>query len=185
MKTVKGLNLKLASKGKTTPLANFRVDPKDPNTKQCQSWNDYVLYQIKGTSQSGKTYATYEVVKVMRKRDGNKLHVYVLDRLYRTTDVVAACKYMNKLRRYVRPTEVQKDICRNHKDQYETRWLKKKNGEPVYDKNGNRVGFVALKYPASVQKIVNDRKNGNGGKGGYRRGYRKGSKQQSNSSTPF
>ena len=77
MKVIKGLDLALASKGKSTPLANFRVNTKDPNIKQCQSWNDYVMYQIKGTSKNGNPYATYEIVKVMRKKHGDELYVYV------------------------------------------------------------------------------------------------------------
>lgn len=94
-------DLKKASQGKTTPPENFRVDPRNPNIKQCQSWNDYVMYQIKGTSKNGNPYATYEIVKVMRKKHGNELYVYVVDRLYRSSDVVSACKYMNNLRRRI------------------------------------------------------------------------------------
>ena len=191
MRVVKGLNLKLASQGKPTPLANFRIDPKDPNIKQCQSWNDYVMYQIKGTSKNGKAFATYEVVKVMRKRKGNELYVYVLDRLYRTNDVVSACKYMNNLRRRILPTDVQKEICRTHKSQYVTRWKTFPSGK--------KFGYVALKYPESVQRIVDARKGGNRSRSGYRRsngnyrsggyrkgGYRKGNyTSQSNQQSPF
>lgn len=150
MKVIKGLDLKKASQGKTTPLENFRVDPKNPNIKQCQSWNDYVMYQIKGTSKSGKPFATYEVVKVMRKRHGNELYVYVVDRLYRSNDVVSACKYMNNLRRRVLPTETQKEIVRAHRDQYVTRWKTFPSGK--------KFGYVALKYTDAIQRIADARK---------------------------
>lgn len=170
MRTIKGLNLKLASQNKTTPLANFRVDPKDKNIKQCQSWNDYVMYQIKSTSKSGKTFAYYEIVKVIRKKQGNALHVYVLDRVFNYTDVVAACKYMNRLRRFVRATEVQQQICNSHKDQYIPHRFK----QPI---NG-RTGYVTLKYPESVKAIVDARRASNSkSNGGYKRsynGYRRG-----------
>ena len=191
MRVIKGLDLKKTSAGQTTPLANFRVDPNDPNIKQCQSWNDYVMYQIKGTSKNGKSFATYEVVKVMRKRKGSELHVYVLDRLYRSNDVVSACKYMNNLRRRILPTDVQKEICRTHKSQYVTRWKTFPSGK--------KFGYVALKYPESVQRIVDARKGGNRSRSGYRRsngnyrsggyrkgGYRKGNyTSQSNQQSPF
>ncbi len=150
MKVIKGLDLKKASQGKTTPLENFRVDSKNPNIKQCQSWNDYVMYQIKGTSKSGKPFATYEVVKVMRKRHGNELYVYVVDRLYRSNDVVSACKYMNNLRRRVLPTETQKEIVRAHRDQYVTRWKTFPSGK--------KFGYVALKYTDAIQRIADARK---------------------------
>ncbi len=173
MKVIKGLDLKKASQGKTTPLENFRVDSKNPNIKPCQSWNDYVMYQIKGTSKNGKPFATYEVVKVMRKRHGNELYVYVVDRLYRSNDVVSACKYMNNLRRRILPTETQKEIVRAHKDQYITRWKTFPSGK--------KFGYVALKYTDAIQRIADARKQqrsgsytrrygSNSGGGGYRRG---------------
>lgn len=145
------------------------------------------MYQIKGTSKNGKAFATYEVVKVMRKRKGNELYVYVLDRLYRTNDVVSACKYMNNLRRRILPTDVQKEICRTHKSQYVTRWKTFLSGK--------KFGYVALKYPESVQRIVDARKgNSNGNRSNYRRsngnyrkgGYRKGNyTNQSSQQSPF
>ncbi|MCM1035516.1 MAG: hypothetical protein NC038_05410 [Paludibacter sp.] len=73
MKVIKGVDLQKLSKGQATPAKRFMVDQNDPNIKQCQSWNDYIMYQIKGQSKSGKTYATYEIVKVMRKRKGHEL----------------------------------------------------------------------------------------------------------------
>lgn len=187
MRVIKGLDLKKVSQGKTTPLSNFRVDPKDSNIKQCQSWNDYVMYQIKGTSKNGKPFAIYEVVKVMRKREGNQLHVYVIDRLYRTNDVVSACKYMNNLRRRILPTETQKAIVRAHKDQYLVREKKFPSGKSFK--------YVALKYPESVQRVADSRKGGSGGnnnRSSYRRGnsssYRKGGYHKSangNHKSPF
>lgn len=178
MKVIKGLDLKKASQGKTTPLENFRVDSKNPNIKPCQSWNDYVMYQIKGTSKNGKPFATYEVVKVMRKHHGNELYVYVVDRLYRSNDIVSACKYMNNLRRRILPTETQKEIVRAHKDQYITRWKTFPSGK--------KFGYVALKYTDAIQRIADARKQqrsgsytrrysgnsgySNSGNGGYRRG---------------
>lgn len=174
MKVIKGLNLKLASQGKTTPLANFRVDPKDGNIKQCQSWNDYIMYQIKGMSKSGKPYATYEVVKVMRKRHKDGLHIYVMDRLYRSNDIVSACKYMNNLRRRILPSETQKEIVRRHKEQYEVRW---KNYP-----NGKKFGYVALKYPESVQRIVDARRSGGGGR---RYGSYNNNGQQTQNTVPY
>ena len=165
MKVIKGLDLKKASQGKASPLANFRVDPNDPNIKQCQSWNDYVMYQIKGMSKNNKPFANYEVVKVMRKRHGNELYVYVIDRLYHTNDVVAACKYMNNLRRLILPTETQKDIVRAHKDQYITRWKTFPSGK--------KFGYVALKYTDAIQRLADARKQQHAGnQGGYNRsGY--------------
>ena len=170
MKVIKGLDLKKASQGKATPLVNFRVDPSNPNIKQCQSWNDYVLYQIKGMSKNNKPFATYEVVKVMRKRHGKELHVYVIDRLYRSNDVVAACKYMNNLRRLILPTETQKNIVRAHKNQYVTRWKTFPSGK--------KFGYVALKYTDAIQRLADARKKRGGsygrrsssGNSGYRRG---------------
>ena len=172
MKVIKGLDLKKASQGKATPLVNFRVDPSNPNIKQCQSWNDYVMYQIKGMSKNNKPFATYEVVKVMRKRHGKELHVYVIDRLYRSNDVVAACKYMNNLRRLILPTETQKDIVRAHKNQYITRWKTFPSGK--------KFGYVALKYTDAIQRLADARKKRGGsygrrsnssgyGRGGYSR----------------
>lgn len=171
MKVIKGLDLALASKGKSTPLANFRVNTKDPNIKQCQSWNDYVMYQIKGTSKNGNPYATYEIVKVMRKKHGDELYVYVVDRLYRSSDVVSACKYMNNLRRRILPTETQKDIVRAHKDQYVTRWKTFPSGK--------KFGYVALKYPEAVQRVADARK-GNGGNRSYQNSNRGGGYSKSN-----
>ncbi len=154
MKVIKGLDLKKASQGKPTPLVNFRVDSTNPNIKQCQSWNDYVMYQIKGMSKNKKPFATYEVVKVMRKRHGNELYVYVIDRLYRSNDVVSACKYMNNLRRIILPTETQKEIVRAHKNQYITRWKTFPSGK--------KFGYVALKYTDAVQRIADARKQRSG-----------------------
>jgi hypothetical protein len=168
MKVIKGLDLKKASQGKATPLVNFRVDPSNPNIKQCQSWNDYVMYQIKGMSKNNKPFATYEVVKVMRKRHGKELHVYVIDRLYRSNDVVAACKYMNNLRRLILPTETQKDIVRAHKNQYVTRWKTFPSGK--------KFGYVALKYTDAIQRLADARKQRRSGSysrrssSGYSRG---------------
>lgn len=161
MKVIKGLDLKKASQGKATPLVNFRVDPSNPNIKQCQSWNDYVMYQIKGMSKNNKPFATYEVVKVMRKRHGKELYVYVIDRLYRSNDVVAACKYMNNLRRLILPTETQKDIVRAHKNQYITRWKTFPSGK--------KFGYVALKYTDAIQRLADARKQKRSG--GYGRRY--------------
>ena len=81
MYTVKGLDMKKAAKGQATPAANFCVDERNPNIKACQSWNDYVLYQIKSTGKNGKTFCHYEVVKVMRKKTDKGLKTYVIDRL--------------------------------------------------------------------------------------------------------
>ena len=174
MKVIKGLDLKKASQGKASPLANFRVDPTDPNIKQCQSWNDYVLYQIKGMSKNNKPFANYEVVKVMRKRHGNELYVYVIDRLYHTNDIVAACKYMNNLRRLILPTETQKDIVRAHKDQYITRWKTFPSGK--------KFGYVALKYTDAIQRLADARKQQHTtNQGGYNRsGYKSGAYKSGN-----
>jgi hypothetical protein len=168
MKVIKGLDLKKASQGKATPLVNFRVDPSNPNIKQCQSWNDYVMYQIKGMSKNNKPFATYEVVKVMRKRHGKELYVYVIDRLYRSNDVVAACKYMNNLRRLILPTETQKDIVRAHKNQYITRWKTFPSGK--------KFGYVALKYTDAIQRLADARKQRRSGSYGRRSssGYSRG-----------
>lgn len=172
MYTVKGLDLKKAAKGQATPAANFCVDERNPNIKACQSWNDYVLYQIKSTGKNGKTFCHYEVVKVMRKKTDKGLKTYVIDRMFHSTDVVSACKYMNRLRRFVLPSETQKQIVRDHKNQYTTRWINYRSGK--------KFGFVALKYPKSVQDIVDKRaaqrqqrrSNDNGGAQGNPDGYR-------------
>ncbi|MCM1035517.1 MAG: hypothetical protein NC038_05415 [Paludibacter sp.] len=85
---------------------------------------------------------------------------------------------MNNLRRIIRPTATQQAIVKSHRNQYVTHWRNKANGD----------GYVTLKYPDSIQKIVDARRgqrgSGNGsynggarsnydgrGYNGYRRGY--------------
>ena len=158
MNVIQGLDLKKTAAGKATPAKNFMVNPNDSRIVPCQSWNNFMLYRIKKSGRSGKEFSIYEVVKVMRKNEGGRTNIYVIDRLFHTKDVVKAYKYMNMLRKVQWANEIQKEIVRKHRDEYIPIFLKRKDGSEVIGKDGRKVGYVIKKYPEGVQKIVDARK---------------------------